>query len=199
WFRPNIFSEECNLRVNMAALRRSFGYGQGGNRYVATIPGRGYRFVAAVSHLAEPQPLARQAVLREAAHNLPVAVTRMVGRAAVISTLASQVPQRRFITITGAGGVGKTTGARAGARERSVSARDGVRFVDLGPVADPVLVASALASMLGVAIRSENPLAGLIAFLRDKQMLLVLDSCERAVEATATLAEEVYNRAPGVH
>src|SRR5262249_53935640 len=152
-----------------------------------------YRFVAAISHVAGPQPLARQAVPREAAHNLPVAVTRMVGRAAVIGTLASQVPQRRFITIIGAGGIGKTTVALAVADELSASYRDGVRFVDLAPVADPVLVASALASVLGVAIRSENPLPGLIAFLRDKQMLLVLDSCERAVEATATLAEEVYN------
>src|SRR5262249_34809845 len=76
--------------------------------------------------------------------------------------------------------------------------RDGVRFVDLASIADARLVPSALASVLGVAIRSDDPLPGLIAFLKGRQMLLVLDSCERVIEAAAALAEEIFNRAPDV-
>jgi predicted ATPase/DNA-binding winged helix-turn-helix (wHTH) protein len=197
---PNTFVEEGNLRVHVAALRRALGDGQSGNRYIATVPGRGYRFVAKISHMVAPPPLAHQTVvLDEPAHNLPVSLTRMVGRADVVTAIAAQLPGRRFITITGPGGIGKTTVALAVADGLRSSYPDGVRFVDLAPAAEPSLVPSALASVLGLAIRSENPLPGLIAFLRDKQMLLVLDSCERAVEAAAVVAEAVYNRAPRVH
>ena len=197
---PNIFVEEGNLRVHMTALRRALGDGQAGNRYVLTVPGRGYCFVAPVSQEDSPQtPEPQQAPLHEPANNLPVSLKRMVGRSAVVATLVAQLPERRFITIVGSGGIGKTTVALAAADELSASYRDGARFVDLAPIADANLVSSTLASALGVAIRSESSLPGLSAFLKDKRMLLVLDSCERAIDTVAALAEEVHNRAPGVH
>ena len=62
---PDTFVEEGNLRVHMAALRRTLGDGQGGNRYIATIPGRGYRFVAQVSLLAGPEPAAATRIRAE--------------------------------------------------------------------------------------------------------------------------------------
>jgi predicted ATPase/DNA-binding winged helix-turn-helix (wHTH) protein len=196
---PDTFVEEGNLRVHMAALRRTLGDGQGGNRYVATIPGRGYRFVAPVSLLAAPEPAAKPAATADVAHNIPVSLTRMVGRADVVEAIVAQLPKRRFMTVAGPGGIGKTTVALAVADQLSASYRDGVRFIDLAPVTDPRLVPSALASVLGVAIRSDSPIPGLLAFLKDKQMLLVLDSCEHVIEAAAALAEEAFNRAPGVH
>src|SRR5262249_16642771 len=64
---------------------------------------------------------------------------------------------------------------------------------------DRPLVPSALAFVLGLAIRSDNPISGLVAFLRDKKMLLVLDSCEHVIDAAASLAEQVLRGAPGVH
>jgi predicted ATPase/DNA-binding winged helix-turn-helix (wHTH) protein len=196
---PNTFVEEGNLRVHMAALRRALGDGHAGNRFIATVPGRGYSFVAPVSYPAAPEPPPRQTAWVRSAHNLPVSLTRIVGRSDVVGKLATELPQRRFITIVGPGGIGKTTVAIGVADELSVSYRDGIRFVDLAAITDPQLVPSALASVLGVAIRSDHPLPGLIAFLRDKQMLLVLDSCERVVEAAASLAEEVFSHAHGVH
>jgi predicted ATPase/DNA-binding winged helix-turn-helix (wHTH) protein len=196
---PDTFVEEGNLRVHVAALRRALGDGHAGVRYVANIPGRGYVFVAPVSFTEQaPSPLS-QAVPEAAAHNLPAALTRMVGRSDIVDALSTQVPQGRFVTLVGTGGIGKTTVALAVAHNLSASYRDGVRFVDLAPVTDPQLVASALASALGVAIRSDNPRPRLASFLAGKNMLIVFDSCEHLIGAAASLAEDVFRNAPGVH
>ena len=195
---PDTFVGEANLRVHISALRRSLGDGRGAIRYVANIPGRGYRFVAPIS-LVQSTALTASPSTHKPAHNLPAHLTRMVGRSDLASTLTAQLPQRRFITLVGPGGIGKTTLALAIADELLRSYRDGVRFVDLAPLTNPQLVPSALAAVLGLPIRSETPLPGLIAFLRDKQVLLVLDSCEHVVDATAALAEAILKGAPGTH
>jgi predicted ATPase/DNA-binding winged helix-turn-helix (wHTH) protein len=196
---PNTIVEEGNLRVHMAALRRALGDGQAGNRFVATIPGRGYRFVAPVSVLTRPQSSSVQVVPLKSAHNLPVRLTRMVGRADIVGALVAQLPERRFVTIVGPGGIGKTTVGLAVAHELSTFYRDGIHFVDLAPVTDPLLVPSTLANVLGTAIRSEKPIPALVNALKDKQVLLLLDSCEHVIEPAADLAVEVLKGAPGVH
>jgi predicted ATPase/DNA-binding winged helix-turn-helix (wHTH) protein len=195
---PNTFVEEGNLRVHVAMLRKTLGDGQAGNRYIATLAGRGYRFIAPVSWTTGPgsSPPQTGAVDRE--HNLPAPLARIVGRAAIVSDLVARLPQRRFITLVGLGGIGKTTVALAAAEAAIASYEDGARFVDLASLNDPVLVPGALASVLGAGIRSETPIPGLVAFLKHKRMLLVLDSCEHVVEAAARLALEVLKGAPGV-
>jgi len=196
---PNTFVEENSLRVHVAVLRKMLGDGQGGNRYIATTPGRGYSFIAPVTVLTgtEPTPESIEPPPEPVSH-LPAPLTRIVGRADVVEAIVTQLPERRFTTIAGPGGVGKTTVALAVAEQLGTFYRDGVRFVDLAPVSDPRLVPSALASVLGLATRSDNPVPSLLAFLKDKHMLLVLDSCEHLVEATAALAEELFNRTSGV-
>ena len=72
-------------------------------------------------------------------------------------------------------------------------------FVDLAPLADPILVPSAVATALGVPVRSEDPTAELISFLRDKRLLLIFDNCEHLIDSVALLLERVYWEAPGVH
>jgi predicted ATPase/DNA-binding winged helix-turn-helix (wHTH) protein len=196
---PDTFVEEGNLRVHVAALRRALGDGHAGKRYVANIPGRGYRFVAPVSVAEQGPAQPSQAAPEVAAHNLPAALTRTIGRSDVVDGLLVQVPQRRFITLVGPGGIGKTTVALAVAHELSATYPDGARFVDLAPVTDPQLVPSALASALGVAIRSDNPRPRLASFLTGKDMLIVLDSCEHLISAAASLAEDVFKSAAGVH
>src|SRR5215470_5332643 len=188
---PNIIVEEANLKVQVAALRRVLGDGQPGRRYLASVPGQGYRFVAPVE-LSEPQKLpALPSVGEVPAHNLPASQTRALGRDDSISALLDQLPGRRFITIVGAGGIGKTTVALAVA-ETLVSAYEyGVRFLDLSTLSEPHFVPSALASTLGVAIQSDNAVSDLITYLQDKRMLLVLDSCEHVIEAAAALAEQI--------
>ncbi len=193
---PNTFIDENTLRVHVAGLRKALGDGQPGRRYLASVTGRGYRFVAPVNVSADAKPV--RSVAAERAHNLPVSRSRLLGRADVINTLRNQLPRRRFITIVGGGGIGKTTVALAAAEALLPAYAHGVRFVDLGPVEDPELVPSALGTTLGLAMHSENAVPRLVEFLRDQQMLIVLDSCEHVVDTAAAMAEQLLASAPGV-
>src|SRR3954452_15895106 len=88
---PGTFVEEANLKIQVSALRRALGDGQGGHRYVVTVPGRGYNFVAPVRRQelspASPPPT----VASTTAHNLPFAVTRMIGREETVAALVSRL------------------------------------------------------------------------------------------------------------
>ena len=123
---------------------------------------------------------------------MPAPLSRMVGRSDVVPALAEQLLRHRFVTLVGPGGIGKTTVAVAVANRLLGNFADGVRFVDLAPLTDPLLVPSTLAALLGVGVRSDNPMPSLIAFLREKAILIVLDNCEHVIEAAATLAEEIF-------
>ena len=198
---PDTFVDEGNLRVHIAALRRALGDGVAGSRFIATVPGRGYSFVAAL--IEAPPPTAAtpaEPAGRGAGKDGHLGrVGRVIGRDDVIEAIVVEMPQRRFTTIVGPGGIGKTTVALAAAYHLAPDYADGVRFVDLAPIADPSLAPSVLAAALGVAVRSENAVPGLVAFLRDKSVLIVIDNCEHVVDAAASLAENLFKGAPSVH
>src|SRR5262245_32102052 len=78
---PNTVVEESNLKVHVAHLRRTLGDGQPGRRFLTTVPGRGYRFVAPVELSDPSRPPPQQSAAAERAHNLPGAQTRTIGRA----------------------------------------------------------------------------------------------------------------------
>jgi predicted ATPase/DNA-binding winged helix-turn-helix (wHTH) protein len=192
---PNVVVEEATLRVHIAALRRILGDGE----YVQNVAGQGYRFVAPVTrHEADERPQSAPAAAADHCRNLPAPLARMIGRADIVATLAVRLRQQRFITIVGPGGIGKTAVALSVADKLSQSHPCDACFVDLASVTDPLLVPSALASTLGLAILSQDPLPGLIAFVRDRTLLIVLDNCEHVVEAAAALADNVLREAPGV-
>jgi predicted ATPase/DNA-binding winged helix-turn-helix (wHTH) protein len=191
---PNVYVEESNLKIQVSALRRALGDGQAGNRYIVTVPGRGYEFVAPVDRAAEPKATTPPA----GRHNLPLAATRMIGREEAVATLVSRLSRERLLTIVGPGGVGKTTVALAVAERMISDYEHGVWLVDLSPLGDPRLVPSAVATVLGLELRTENPLAGLVAALRDKRMLLLLDNCEHVIAAAASLAAAVLTGVPRV-
>ena len=192
---PNTHVEEGNLKFQISALRRTLG---GGNRYLVNIPGRGYSFVAPVARAEEARIAAPEPPQTQNAHNLPALLTRLIGREDTITRLANQLLRQRLLTIVGAGGIGKTSVALAVAEQLMPAYEHGVWLIDLAPLADPRLVPSALADALGLEIRAENPLPGLVASFRDKKMLLVLDNCEHVIDAAATLAVGVLAGAPGV-
>jgi predicted ATPase len=196
---PNVVVEEGNLKVNIAALRRALGEGQPGARFVATVSGRGYRFVAPVKPFGSDAAPTLQNTAAHRVHNLPSSPTRTIGRASTVDALRTQLPQSRFVTVVGPGGIGKTTVALAAAESLVTDYEHGIHFVDLAPLQDSHFIPGALAAALGLAISGENEVSGLIACLREKHTLIVLDSCEHAIEAAASLAEQIVRSAPGVH
>ena len=193
------FVEEGNLKFQVGALRRALGDGRAGRRYIATSPGQGYRFVAPITVAEAPAPAAPSAAPARQNHNLPQQLIRLIGRAGTVSTLVARLPRQRLITMVGPGGIGKTTVALAVAEALIPAYQHGVWLIDLAPLGDPRLVPSALAAVLGLEIRSDSPLPGLIALLRDKRMLLVLDNCEHVIDEAAVLTAGILRGAPGVH
>jgi predicted ATPase len=123
----------------------------------------------------------------------------MVGRDDAVRDLAKRLREQRFVSIVGAGGIGKTTVAIAVAHEVLSEFDGAVQFLDLASIEDPQLVAGALASQLGLSVVSENALPAILAFLRERRVLLVFDSCERVIETAATLAENIFRDAPQIH
>ncbi|WP_119271181.1 ATP-binding protein [Taklimakanibacter deserti] len=196
---PNTFVEEGSLRVHVAAIRRALGDGQAGKRYIANVPGRGYQFLAQVERAAGQPAAGQPSPASGAGQGLPLSLARIVGRDDTVRLIAARLVQSRFITIVGPGGIGKTTVALAVVDALAQSFADGARFVDLAPIGNSGLVASAVASALGLPIRTDDPATDLAAALADRKMLIVLDSCEHVTETAALLAEALRKGAPGVH
>src|SRR5882757_4350008 len=194
---PDMVVDEGALRVHVAALRKALGDGQAGKRYIANIPGRGYSFIAPVTR-EQRQPAIAPTNGAAMRGNLPAPLTRIVGRDDIIAALARQLAQRRFLTIVGPGGIGKTTVAIAVAETVRASYRDGVWFVGLASLPDPDLVPSALSTALGISLPGANPISGLAGWLRDKRALIVLDSCEHVIGAVASIAEAILKAAARV-
>src|SRR5262249_46885104 len=137
---PDVTVEEGSLRFHMARLRRALGDGKDGARYITTLAGRGYCFVAPVLRTSSPRDVAPAAANFPHA-NLPSRLSRMVGRDDDVLKLSAQLNASRFVTIVGAGGVGKTTVAVAVGHHLMEAFAGSVLFVDLGMLSDPKLTA----------------------------------------------------------
>lgn len=195
---PGLAVEESSLRFHITQLRRVLGEDRGGDSFVLNVPGRGYCFVAPVSQgKAEANPPdAIAQPPRRAEQSIPPKPRRLIGRDREITALAANLAERRFVTLRGPGGVGKTTVAIALAHEVAHRFADGVRFIDLGALRDERHVAGTVASALGVVVPVGDPTPRLLEKLRDKEIFLVLDNCEHVVNAVAHLAEQIHGYAP---
>jgi predicted ATPase/DNA-binding SARP family transcriptional activator len=145
-------------------------------------PGR----AASLSHLAQTR-----------GSNLPVRLTSFVGREREIEEVKRLISATRLLTLTGAGGSGKTRLAIRAATDLVDDFADGAWWVELAALADPALVPRAVANALGVREIPNQPMnRTLVEDLHTRHMLLVLDNCEHLVNACAQLAEELLGACP---
>ncbi|UXY25577.1 tetratricopeptide repeat protein [Streptomyces sp. HUAS TT20] len=131
--------------------------------------------------------------------HLPAPATALIGREREMAEVEQLLGRSRLLTLTGAGGCGKTRLALAVAARRGAGFRDGAWFVDLAGLTETHLVPEAVAAALGLQL----PPSGvgrdaLLAQLGGREMLLVLDNCEHLIDACATLASEIMAHCPGV-
>jgi predicted ATPase len=122
----------------------------------------------------------------------------MIGRAEAVEALISRLSRQRLVTIVGPGGIGKTTAALAVAERMTAEYEHGVWLIDLASLGDARLVPSAVATVLGLQIRMEDPVQGLVAALRDNRMLLLLDNCEHVIDEVASLATALLSGAKDI-
>jgi predicted ATPase len=135
----------------------------------------------------------------EPASILPLALTSFVGRQTEVDEIASLVRAHRLVTLTGAGGIGKTQTALQTAAEFSRAPNAAVAFVGLAIVDDGSFVAAAIAGALGVQPVPRHPLIEtLIAYLNNKTLLLILDNCEQVVSDVALIAETLLLKCPQI-
>ncbi|HUS13610.1 MAG TPA: tetratricopeptide repeat protein [Chloroflexia bacterium] len=132
-------------------------------------------------------------------HNLPVQLTSFVGRDRDLAEATRLLDSARVLTLTGPGGAGKTRLAVQVGAEVLDRFPDGVWLVELGPIADPLLVPHALAATLGLREEAGQPLTtALAAYLGARKALVVLDNCEHLVDACAHLVEALVRTCPGL-
>jgi predicted ATPase len=136
---------------------------------------------------------------RKRDNNLPLRLTGLVGRGREIEEVEEQLADHRLLTLSGAGGSGKTRLALAVAQEVVQDYEDGAWFVELAPLSEPELVTQAVASVLGVREAAGRSLTEtLVDRLGSREMLLVLDNCEHLVDACASLVEALLSRCPNL-
>src|SRR5262249_13146225 len=163
--------------------RKTLGDGKDGARYISTLPGRGYCFVAPVSRSSNRIPAPAQLAVSFPQTNLPARLIGMIGRDDDVLKLSARLNAARFVTIAGSGGVGKTTVGIAVGHHLIEAFAGAVLFIDLSMLSDPNLMPTVTASMLGLSVQSADALPSLITYLRDKRILLILDTCEHLIEA----------------
>jgi predicted ATPase/class 3 adenylate cyclase/DNA-binding CsgD family transcriptional regulator len=163
---------------------------------------RGLRRPERVIQLCHPDlhnqfpPLRVPAAVSE---GLPFQLTSFVGRTAQIAELSRSVTENRLVTLTGAGGSGKTRLAVEVADQIAAQFRDGAQYVDLAPITEPDLVPATAARTLGLPeVPGRSATDALLRFIADRQMLLVLDNCEHLLDATAALVGATLGACAGV-
>ncbi|QOG18749.1 MULTISPECIES: ATP-binding protein [Bradyrhizobium] len=195
WADVNV--DEGSLRFHITTLRKALGDAGEGSRYVVNVPGRGYCFAAPLQRSETPERRPSPAV--PAPHALPAPLAKMIGRDEAVERISAELAQHRFVTIVGPGGIGKTSVALAVAHGE-LQAFDGrVSFVDFGALTDARLVPGTIAAALGLTVNSDDPMPGLLTFLRSRRMLLVFDSCEHIIDELAPLAERMIREAGELH
>ncbi len=133
-------------------------------------------------------------------HNLPVQLTPFIGRSKELAAVSALVAERRIVTLTGAGGCGKTRLGLQVAADLLDGSGDGVWLVELATVADGEAVAPTIAAALGIPEQAGRPAVDVLAdALEPQEILIILDNCEHLIGAAAKVTDVIARRCPRVH
>jgi predicted ATPase/DNA-binding winged helix-turn-helix (wHTH) protein len=197
---PGAVVEENKLQVHISAVRKALGSDRGTLR---TSFGRGYRLVGDWTIRKECTPADPVALdptripVQPFLNNLPAAASGVIGRTAAVQQLQEFLSTYRTITLTGPGGIGKTTLALEVARSLFPAFHGDCWLVDLASLSDPGLVPSMVAGVLGLGLGGDEISTESVArAIGGKKLLLVLDNCEHLIDETARLAETVVRLCP---
>jgi predicted ATPase/transcriptional regulator with XRE-family HTH domain len=156
----------------------------------------------------QPEPDANTAELPLAPHprdtlapsNLPARLTSFIGREAAIPALRQMISATRLVTLTGVGGVGKSSLALTVGAGLVSSFADGVWWVELAPLTDAALIARTTAAVFRLPTpHGQTDVEVLASYCQDRHLLLILDNCEHVVGACAGVAETLLRSCPRVH
>lgn len=192
---PDTTVEEGALRVHLVTLRKLLGDRTSG-RYIENVPGRGYVFVMPVEGSgvgSVNQAPAKPQVLQQ---SFPRLTERLIGRDDFVAETAQMLSTNRLVTISGAGGVGKTSVALAAAE--IISAAREVLFVDLASLSDEKQIAPTVASLLGLSVVIDNAEHAVLEALAERNLLLLLDNCEHIISKAAFIVEDILAAAKQV-
>ncbi|HEX5108247.1 MAG TPA: winged helix-turn-helix domain-containing protein [Vicinamibacterales bacterium] len=194
---PDTFVSDDSLTKCIREIR--VGLGDHDHQMLKTVARRGFILDAPLNAITQEAPRGqqpREGTSEPPAHNLPPALTSFIGRQREIAELSRLLPATRLLTLTGAGGCGKTRLALELARHLLRGFPDGVWLVDLAPVAEPALVAQTVASVLDVRQAPNRRLVETLSDqLRNRRTLLVLDNCEHLIAASAELVDTLLRAA----
>jgi predicted ATPase/class 3 adenylate cyclase len=155
-----------------------------------------------VYQLAHPQLRAQFPPLRSleaTPNNLPQQLNSFVGRERELAEAKARLADNRLVTLLGMGGIGKSRLSIQLGADLLDDYRDGVWLVELAPLTDPRLVPQAVASVLGVKEAAGHSVQeALLRYVRDKQVLFILDNCEHVVQACAELAKQLMQAGAGI-
>jgi predicted ATPase/DNA-binding winged helix-turn-helix (wHTH) protein len=195
---PGQIVDESCLRFHIRALRRVLGDDGTDARYIATIAGRGYCFVAPRGEVTERLAI-DDTDLTDHVKSLPARLTRMIGRDETVQRISEQMISQRFVSIVGPAGIGKTTVAVSLAHAMAAHFSGAVHFVDFGPLSDLRQVRATVASAFGLFLDPIDTITPLPGRLQNRKALLVLDCCEHLIEGVASLAEALFQELPLIH
>jgi len=152
-----------------------------------------------LAHADLPSTFPPPRTLTAMPNNFPIETSTFVGRGDDLAGVARELSNGRVVTLTGAGGVGKTRLALQVGAAAIDDFADGAWLVDLAPLAAPELVGSATADVLGVREQAGREISDTLADnLLAKQILIVLDNCEHVIDASATLIHQLVSTCPKV-
>jgi predicted ATPase/DNA-binding winged helix-turn-helix (wHTH) protein len=190
------FVSESALTTRIKSARQAVG--DDGNRQsiIRTVHGKGYEFVAVVEVVEVSAPTDRNAATTA---GLPAAVQPLIGRELLLGLLVDALAERRLVTLVGPGGVGKTSVAFELARTVEGNYADGVHAVELVSVVDEDATLTAFATAIDVNLPRQSSIDdAILAMLRPRHCLLLLDNCEHLVEPVAALVSRILREAPSV-